>query len=108
MTRNDYVQILKKAAIKRITESLVRYCISKLPFLAMPIINPIFALIASKIVIAIAEETEMRVMFLYVDLRTDYQCEGFKEAALEWERDKSEKNEKILIDKLEHFISLLM
>jgi hypothetical protein len=74
----------------------------------MPIINPIFALIASKIVIAIAEETEMRVMFLYVDLRTDYQCEGFKEAALEWEKDKSEKNEKILIDKLEHFISLLM
>ena len=108
MTRNEYVEILKKAAIKRITETLIKYCISKLPFLALPILNPIFTLVASKIVVAIAEETEMRVMFAYIDLRTDYQCEGFKEAALEWEKDKSEKNEKILVDKLERFISLLM
>lgn len=108
MTRNEYIDILKKTAIQTIKKQVIAYCISKAPFLRMRFFNPILSLIIEKLVVYIVNETELRLFFVYSDFRTSVQANAYVEAMNAYNQDRSVENEAKLIDAFTKFCSLVL
>lgn len=60
----------------------MQYLVAKLPFLALPVINPIAGFIVGYVLKIAIRETEMGAFFLYIDTRTNKQGVAFIDAAI--------------------------
>lgn len=59
----------------------MQFLVAKLPFLALPIINPIVGFVVGYILEVAIRQTEMGAFFLYIDTRTNKQGVAFMDAA---------------------------
>lgn len=82
MTRDQYVEILKSAALSAGKKMVMSYLVTRVPFFALPIVNPILGFVVGSILEIAIRETEMGAFFLYIDLRTSAQGRAFEKAAL--------------------------
>ena len=105
-SREIYIEAIKSFILERVKKFLMAYCISKLPFLAFSWINPIFAIVVNKLVTVVLNESEMRIFFKYVDVRSNMQGSNFEKMALQYHNNRTKENEKAVNDALDIFISL--
>jgi hypothetical protein len=81
MNRDDYVDLIKSTALDLGSKFVMQYLVAKLPFLALPVINPIAGFLVGYVLKIAIRETEMGAFFLYIDTRTNKQGIAFVEAA---------------------------
>jgi hypothetical protein len=89
----------------------MQFLVAKIPFLALPIINPIVGFIVGYVLQIAIKQTEMGAFFLYIDTRTNKQGVAFMESAIKnriaqqsgtaEEKINAEKN---LIDSFRSFV----
>ena len=82
MTRDEYVEAIKRAAISAGTKATVHFIVSKLPFFASAIPNYFLGLVVGWILKIAVKYTELGAFFFYVDLRTNAQAKDFEDKAL--------------------------
>ena len=82
LKHEDYIKALKNAALNTGKKVLVKKISEKLPFLFIPVLNPITMYVISKFLEVLIEETEFAIFFEYVDFRVDKQGREFSEAAV--------------------------
>jgi hypothetical protein len=82
-SHEEYVKTIKDAATRLAVEVLIREVPKRLPFLFIPVLNPIVTLLLKKIVEILITQTEFAIFFSYIDLRVDAQGRKFATAALE-------------------------
>lgn len=80
MTRDEYVELIKSYALSFGTKAVLKVLVSKIPWLAGSIINPILGFIVEKVLQVFIYEAETRIFFAYTDLRCDAQGRAFVEA----------------------------
>lgn len=78
MKHSEYVEVIKSYGETALKKVLVRVIVKKLPFLAMGPGNALLLKLCSWIAIESAEEAEMRVLFKFIDFRTDDQAKDFE------------------------------
>lgn len=110
MDRDAYVDLLKSTALEIGKRFVMQYLLTKLPFLALPIINPIAGFVVGYILKIAIRESEFGLFFLYIDLRTNRQGVNFIEAAsknriaqVSGSPEQKAKAEKELIDSFRQF-----
>lgn len=88
----------------------MQYLVSKIPFLALPIINPLAAFVVGYILKIAIRESEFGLFFLFIDTRTNRQGIAFVEAANAnkiaqdtGSPEQKSKAEKALIDSFRQF-----
>lgn len=69
-------------------QQVVAYFVGFAPFLAWPVIGPVFGFMVGLIVNAAIKYTEMGAFFWYVDQLTTAQVKGYVEARLDYEKVK--------------------
>jgi len=113
MDRDAYVDLLKSTALDLGQRFVMQYLVSKIPFLALPIINPIAGFLVGYVLKIAIRETEMGAFFLYIDTRTNKQGVAFVEAAqanraiqASGTAEEKAQAEKVLIDSFRAFIKL--
>jgi hypothetical protein len=113
LKHSEYINAIKKAAIDTGKKILVRKVAEKLPFLFLPILNPITKYVLEKIVELIINETEFAIFFQYTDMRVDREGREFSEAAMknlkaQMSGDASQilQAEKELMEKFKNFVVL--
>jgi hypothetical protein len=79
----EYVSILKNTAKDLALTILKRELVKQLPFLAFPVINPIFNFFVQRAVTILIDYSEFAAFFAYVDLRVDAQARTFQRAILQ-------------------------
>lgn len=111
MDRDAYVDLIKSTALELGSKFVMQYLEAKLPFLALPIINPIAGFLVGYVLKIAIVESEMGAFFLFIDTRTNKQGVAFVEAA---QRNNVAQNsgtaeeklnaEKALVDSFRAFI----
>jgi hypothetical protein len=111
VTRDEYVEMIKSAALTAGKKAVMQKLVAKIPFLSVPLINPIIGYIAGLVLETAIRETEMGLFFLYVDLRLNAQAKDFEAAALKNMKaqmsgsdDEKKIAEKELIDSFRAFV----
>lgn len=111
MNRDQYVELIKSTAIDLGRRFVMSYLITRVPFLALPIINPIAAFVVGYILKIAIRETEMGAFYLFIDIRTNKQGIAFIEAAIKNQLAQKSGNqaeiknaEKELIDSFRSFV----
>ena len=84
MTRDEYVQLMKNAALDIGKRAVMKQLAAQIPFFAAGIPAKLAAIIVGKILEIAILETEMGAFFLYVDMRVDKQGSEFSDAAMAW------------------------
>ena len=86
------------------------FLISKAPFLALPVVNPILGLIVGEILSIAIKESAIGIYFAYTDMRVGKQGQDFEAAALRNQaaqasgtKEEKAAAEKALIDSLRAF-----
>lgn len=105
MKREEYLKIVKETLIKTAKKSLMEAVIKRLPFLALPVLNPIFGAIAGKIIEIVINETELRVSYLYTDFRVNKEADEYIKMANGYK--DGTVTEKDLIDSFRKFVKLV-
>lgn len=82
-SHEEYVKTLKDAATRLALDVLVREVSKRLPFLFVPVLNPIVTLLLRKVVEILFTQTEFAIFFTYIDMRVDAQGRRFISAAKE-------------------------
>lgn len=82
MNHQEYVDSLKASAIQIGKDILIREVKKRLPFLFIPILNPVMGYIIGKGVEILINHTEMAIFFFYIDMRVDKQAAVFSQAAV--------------------------
>lgn len=114
-SRDEYVELLKSAALSMGKKAVMEYLRAHLPKLFAgflgKIANPIIGYLVGVVLEIAVRETEMGLFFLYVDLRTSAQGKDFEKqmrANLEAQKTgdlaKIAKAEKELIDAFKAFV----
>src|SRR5437870_2016858 len=67
---------LKAALIKTAVSQALKMAVTKLPFLALPIINPIVAFIIQKLVEFLVQETALGLSLLWIRLDLSYEVDN--------------------------------
>lgn len=80
-TRDEYVEMTKSAFQTLGKKAAMNFLITKLPFFANPILNPIAGYFIGVVVEGLVTQAETAAFFLYIDMRTGLQAKGFLEAA---------------------------
>ncbi len=86
MNRDEYVAILKEAALTAAKKSVMKLLLAELPkglvtgFIGS-IVAPILGVIVGKALELAIEKTELGLFFLYIDLRTSAQGREFERMA---------------------------
>lgn len=113
MNQDAYVDLIKSTALELGSRFVMQYLVSKLPFLALPIINPIAAFLVGYVLKIAIRETELGAFFLFIDTRTNKQGVAFVDAAVRnrLAQEKGTTDEKLkaeaeLIDSFRAFIKL--
>lgn len=90
MTRDEYVESIKSAALSIGKKAVMSRLATKFPALfvgtAGRFFNPIVGLFVEKILVYAIKEGEMGAFFLYIDMRVDAQASDFEKKALEYHR----------------------
>ncbi len=81
-THAGYVESLKHSAVSVGTKLLVKEVAARLPFLFVPILNPLTTMVLERLVRLLVLQTEFAVFFKYIDMRVDAQGRDFSRAAL--------------------------
>lgn len=84
-TRDEYVALLKSAALTAAKKSVMKFLAAELPSvlttgLIGSILTPVLGFIAGKVLEIAIEKTELGLFFLYIDLRTSAQGREFEKA----------------------------
>lgn len=82
MTRDQYVEALKSAALDMGRKLVMDWLVAQLPWIAWKIPNVIAGFVVSQVLKIAIRETEFGLFFLYIDLRTSSQGRSFEAAAL--------------------------
>jgi hypothetical protein len=82
-SHEEYVKTLKDAAARLAVDVLIREVSKRLPFLFVPVLNPIVTFLLKKVVEILFTQTEFAVFFAYIDMRVDAQGRKFISAAKE-------------------------
>lgn len=82
MTHQEYVSLLKTAALETGKRAVMEYIVARVPFFGFKIINPIAGFVVGKVLSIAIEQTELGAFFLYIDLRTARQGRDFEAAAM--------------------------
>lgn len=98
MNRDEYLKSIEAVFIDQLKKAAIRAIVTKLPFFALPIANPILCFIISKILDKAAKEAEIGIYFLYIDLRTNAQANKFSELALKYDQQRTLENETLMLN----------
>lgn len=105
MTQQEYVDILKSAALASGKDAVMTYLVSQFPFFSITLVNPITSMVVGYILKILIKYSEFGAFFFYIDLRGKQQGKAFEAAAVEYEKIKKtgskseiEKYEKNLIN----------
>lgn len=84
-TRDEYVALLKSAALTAAKKSVMKFLAAELPSalttgIIGSILTPVLGFIAGKVLEIAIEKTELGLFFLYIDLRTSAQGREFEKA----------------------------
>lgn len=82
MSRAEYAEAIKSAALKMGDKLVMNYLASQFSWISLPLVNPIVAFIVSLILKIAIKETEFGLFFTYIDLRTQSQSKDFEAAVL--------------------------
>jgi hypothetical protein len=93
MKHSEYVSIVKSYGTNALKNVLIKWAVSKLPFLASGFWNVLLVKLAMSIAKEAAEEAEMRVFFLHVDFRTNEQAKDFELAMIQNHKAQKEGTE---------------
>lgn len=117
-SRDDYVELLKSAALSMAKKEIMPLILSQLPsalttgFLGS-ILTPVLGFIVGKVLEIAIHETEIGLFFLYIDLRTSAQGRDFEKtmrANLDAQKngtlEQKDQAEKDLKDAFKAFIKL--
>jgi hypothetical protein len=105
MKREEYLEIIKETLLKAVKKSFMEAVIKRLPFLALPVINPILGAIVGKVLEILLNETELRVSYLYTDFRVNQEAKSYIEMANGYKNGTVK--EKDLIDSFRKFVKLV-
>lgn len=89
-------EVLKGTIKDLIVKQLMTYLVSKLPFLAFPIINPLASFLLSKLVTVIIEKTILGANFLAIDYSIDRDLEEMQDAVKEAKKAVQSNDEKAI------------
>ena len=81
MSQQEYIEVLKSAALSSGKKFVIDYVSKKIPFLFIPILNPITSLVIEKVVEVLIMETEFAIFFKYTDMRVSEQGKVFSKMA---------------------------
>jgi hypothetical protein len=96
--REAYTSAIESAILNLLKNAIITALVKRLPFLALPMINPLFGYVVAKVLQLGADEAKIRIFFIYTDLRTNLQASNFEKAALEYEASKTHENERKMLD----------
>jgi hypothetical protein len=82
VNRDEYVELIKSTALDLGQRFVMQYLVAKIPFLALPIVNPLVGFVVGWVLKIALRETEFGLFFLYIDTRTNKQGIAFVEAAV--------------------------
>jgi len=92
------VEALKKVAIDSI--------VAKLPFFAMPIINPIFAYIVGLVIQSLVDQIDVGVYDIMTTCKVNQQVDNFTQAKKDYDAAPDEAKRKALEDAANKLIKL--
>jgi len=75
--------VVKKLVFDVILKAAISKIIAAVPFLAWPVINPLFVYIVTKVATRLYEEMETHVQFTLIDLKTKAELEAYNKAVAE-------------------------
>ena len=106
-------ELLKGTIKDLIVKQLMTYLVSKLPFLAWPIVNPIASYLLSNLVTLIIEKTILGANFLAIDFRVNADVEKLEkarkkaqEAVASGDQKQIEKSSQEIVDAARDLIRL--
>ena len=82
VTRDEYVETLKSAALVTGKTGIMAYLISVVPFLGLPVMKAITSWFVEKVLWIAITKTELGAYFLFIDLRTSAQGREYFDAAV--------------------------
>ena len=82
MTRDEYAELMKSAALSAGAKGVMTYLASQSSFFTLPIVNPIVSFIVQTVIRIALEKGEMGAFFFYIDMRTSAQGRAFEQAAI--------------------------
>lgn len=106
ISREEYIKAIESAFLGMLKKAAVKYIVSKLPFFALPALNPLLGFVVGIIVDKAAQQAELGIYFAYTDLRTSIQARSYSEAAITFNQNRTPENEKIMLDKFYALVSL--
>ena len=86
MKRDEYIVLVKDAAVKIGTKALMNALVSRFAFIGLPFFNPVIGMIVGQLVSILVKETEFRLFLEFVDFRINTQAKEFENAAKEYSR----------------------
>lgn len=98
LKKEDYIKAIESVFLGILKKSIINFLVRKLPFLALPALNPVLGYIVGKLLEVGMKEAELRTYFLYTDFRTNLQANKFSELALEWDKQRTPESEKKMLD----------
>ena len=73
MEHKEYIEILKSYILQSAKKATIEYIFKKIPYLAIPVLNPVVSFIVEKIATIILYKVETAIFFTYIDIRTNFQ-----------------------------------
>lgn len=106
MTRDEYVQLMKDAALDIGKRAVMKRLVSLMPIFGSGFPAYLAGLIVGAVLQSAIKETEMGAFFLYIDMRVDKQGADFSDAAHAWFNATPEEKSKYEKAYLESFYNL--
>lgn len=111
MNRDEYVEVIKQAAMTTGSTLVMSYILARQPLLATPVVKEITKWIVEKILGIAIFHTEMGAFFLFTDFRTSAQGRAFFQSALKRQAALKNGNEEEIkraeADMIDNFRSLV-
>lgn len=80
-SRDEYVSSLKNSFVTLGKSTVMKALLQKVPFLAMPVLNPLTAMFVGWVLKQVVDLGETGVFFMYIDMRVNDQAKDFEAAA---------------------------
>ena len=102
MTRDSYVDLIKRNFVDLAVKKAMSRIVSKVPFLKWPFFNPLTSIFVGWLLKEVVEDVETGVFFWYIDMRVDGQGRSYSEAVIRLEAAKKSGNPKEIADAEKH------
>ena len=103
MNRNEYSEAIKSIFISILRKKAQEYIRSKLLSVGLSFLNPVAAYLFNKVFDKVIDEPELAIFFVYTDFRVNRQESELDDLISKYINDRSEENEKNLIDSFNRF-----